>query len=347
MPLLPATEWDSFLANHPRVHLLQTTAWGNLKSEFGWEVERILSGGSGAQALFRRLPLGFSLAYIPKGPVGGIEGENPPQPPLIRGEKRAEAWGALLAELDALCRRRRTILLKVEPDMWREGGNNNNAPPGFRTSSHSIQPPRTIVVNLQGDEDAILARMKQKTRYNIRLALKRNVIVRPSSDLDLFYKLIERTGERGEFGVHSQEYYQRAFDLFHPRGNCQLLVAEFEREPLAAIIVFTHGKRAWYFYGASSDQHRHLMPTYLLQWEAMRWARDHGCTEYDLWGVPDEDEEILEDQFPNRKDGLWSVYRFKRGFGGELRRALGPWDRVYQPVMYAFYRWWVGRRELG
>ncbi len=112
-------------------------------------------------------------------------------------------------------------------------------------------------------------------------------------------------------------------------------------------MVFAYGSRAWYFYGASTNQHRHRMPTYLLQWEAMRWARDQGCTEYDLWGVPDEDEHTLEDQFAERSDGLWGVYRFKRGFGGNLRRALGPWDRVYQPVLYTFYRWWVERRQLG
>jgi lipid II:glycine glycyltransferase (peptidoglycan interpeptide bridge formation enzyme) len=83
------------------------------------------------------------------------------------------------------------------------------------------------------------------------------------------------------------------------------------------------------------------MPTYLLQWEAMRWARASGCVEYDLWGVPDADEEILEEQFTGRSDGLWGVYRFKRGFGGRLRRAPGPWDRVYRPFLYNLYRWWV------
>jgi peptidoglycan pentaglycine glycine transferase (the first glycine) len=108
-------------------------------------------------------------------------------------------------------------------------------------------------------------------------------------------------------------------------------------------MIFARGKRAWYFYGASSKEHREWMPTYLLQWEAMRWARTRGCIEYDLCGVPDFDEEILEGEFTKRSDGLWGVYRFKRGFGGKLRRAMGAWDRPYKPIFYYFYRWWVGR----
>ena len=110
-------------------------------------------------------------------------------------------------------------------------------------------------------------------------------------------------------------------------------------------MVFRRGKRAWYFYGASGNAHRERMPTYLLQWEAIRWARSQQCTSYDLWGVPDADEQSLEDQFMQRSSGLWGVYRFKRGFGGELMRALGPYDRVYRPAFYALYRLWYKRKS--
>lgn len=89
------------------------------------------------------------------------------------------------------------------------------------------------------------------------------------------------------------------------------------------------------------------MPAYLLQWEAIRWAKAHGCTEYDLWGVPDVDEGKLETYFSERSDGLWGVYRFKRGFGGELRRAAGPWDRIYQPLLYQLYSWRTGKISDG
>jgi lipid II:glycine glycyltransferase (peptidoglycan interpeptide bridge formation enzyme) len=199
---------------------------------------------------------------------------------------------------------------------------------------------------LTGDEESVLGRMKQKTRYNIKLALKRGIVVNSSSDVDSFYRLMQVTGVRDQFGVHRLDYYRRAYELFHPRGACELLIAEYQGEPLAGLMVFAQGQRSWYFYGASASENRDRMPTYLLQWEAMRWARGHNCTQYDLWGVPDEDEEYLEAHFTEQDNGLWGVYRFKRGFGGRLYRSAGPWDQVYQPALYRLFQWWVKRRNI-
>jgi peptidoglycan pentaglycine glycine transferase (the first glycine) len=342
MPLLSAPEWNAFLSNFPDAHLLQTTAWGELKAAFGWEVQRVTadqgSPAAGAQILFRHLPLGFSFAYIPKGPL-------PAKPDLAEAGHRSDPWENLWLEIDRICRKRRAVFLKVELDSLEAPPASFSPPAGFQRSPHTIQPCRTLILDLRGDEDQLLARMKQKTRYNVRLALKRGVVVRPSSDVSLFFRMMQETGERERFGVHSQDYYQKAYDLFHPRGECELLVAEYEQTPLAALMIFSRGSRAWYFFGASAESYREYMPTYLLQWEAIRWARSQGCMQYDLWGVPDRDEEVLESQFTSRSDGLWGVYRFKRGFGGQLRRAPDPWDRVYQPLFYRFYLWWLGRRE--
>lgn len=333
MPEITTSDWDRFLDQHPGAHLLQSSTWGELKNAFGWQARRVAVDKAGAQILFRPLPLGLSMAYVPRGPVGS-------------------SWGELWPEVDAACRKGRAVFLKLEPDQWEKTpGKPGEAdpqilpPPGFRASPHSIQPPRTLVVSLDDDEDALLARMKQKTRYNIKLALKKGILVRKSADIQTFYRLMEVTSQRDRFGVHSLAYYQKAYELFYCRGECELFIAEYEGEPLAGLMVFCRQGRSWYFYGGSSDAHRDRMPTYLLQWEAMRWARHQGCNEYDLWGVPDADETTLEAQFAERNDGLWGVYRFKRGFGGELRRAAGPWDRVYNPVLYAFYGWWMRRRE--
>jgi len=345
------TEWDAFIAGNPNAHLLQTSAWGELKSDFGWEARRLLVGGgspdggdvAGAQVLFKRLPLGLWMAYIPKGPIGA-------------GDVTDSGWQALLNELDVLCNERRVVFLKIEPDLWEADAQHSigevgdqplasgGAPRGFRPGRQDIQPRRTLVVDLRGDENQVLARMKQKTRYNIRLALKKGVVVYPSSDVDAFYRLMGLTGERDDFGIHSLAYYRRVYELFQPRGECELLMAAYKGQPLAALMAFARGERAWYFYGASSNQQRERMPTYLVQWEAMRWARQRGCTTYDLWGVPDFDHPALEANFTSRSGGLWGVYRFKRGFGGDLLRTQGSWDRVYRPVFYAFYRWWLGRR---
>ena len=326
MPIVSKSKWDKFLTHYPDAHLLQTSHWGELKASFGWSVVHVVHANIGAQILFRSLPLGFSFAYIPKGPVG-------------------KGWDGLWPEIDALCRARNAVFVKVEPDAW-EGGSGLDSwfsARNFVPSTHAVQPPRTYRIDISGDEDHILGRMKQKTRYNIRLAGRKEVVVRKSGDLGTFNRLMEVTSERDEFGVHSPEYYQKAYELFHPRGGCEILIAEYEHQPLAAVMVFARGHRAWYLYGASSNQERNRMPTYLLQWEAIRWARNRGCTLYDMWGIPDHDQETLEDQFTERSDGLWGVYRFKRGFGGEVVRALGPYDQVYIPLLYRFYQWWVNR----
>jgi len=187
--------------------------------------------------------------------------------------------------------------------------------------------------------------MKQKTRYNIRLAEKKGVIVRTWDDMESFHKMMLVTGDRDHFGIHSLEYYRCAYELFHPMDMCELLVAEYEGKPLAALMVFARGRRAWYFYGASTDEERNRMPAYLLQWEAMKWAKARGCEEYDLWGVPDEEEPTLEANFEKQQDGLWGVYRFKRGFGGELKRVAQAMDRVYNPMLYWTYLRFIGNRE--
>jgi lipid II:glycine glycyltransferase (peptidoglycan interpeptide bridge formation enzyme) len=342
MPEISASNWDDFLACRPDAHLLQTTAWGDLKSKFGWTPLHVIGAENsiapiGAQVLLRSLPLGFTVAYIPKGPVTDASEDGS----LLDSSR----WAGFLHELDPLLRRRRAIFLKVEPDEWEppETTARPDPPAGFSASPQDIQPPRTLLVDLRGDEDDVLARMKQKTRYNIRLALKKGVVVYSTSDLEAFHRLMTVTGERDRFGVHSLAYYRQAYELFYPHGECELLMAAYEGEPIAGLMVFARGCRAWYFYGASSEAHRERMPAYLLQWEAMRWARSRGCTQYDLWGVPDADEATLEAHFTERTGDLWGVYRFKRGFGGRLVRALGPWDRVYNPVLYWFYSRWASR----
>lgn len=321
-------EWNEFLAHSPNAHILQCGAWGELKARFGWQAVRIVSGRTGAQILYRGLPLGFHIGYIAKGPVGGDLED-------------------LLPEIDEISRQLRTLFLKVEPDGWQSSA---EVSLGLKESrgvkSKPIQPQRTVMVSLEGTEDEILARMKQKTRYNIRLAAKKGITVTPEADLEAFYAMMKLTGARDHFGVHSKAYYAAAYTLFHPSGSCELLTARYEGTPLASLMVFARGNTAWYMYGASTDELRNLMPTYLLQWQAMLWARSKGCTQYDLWGIPDLDEDDLEENFAQREShqGLWGVYRFKRGFGGEVLRSSGAIDIVYKPWLYGAYQKAAGLR---
>jgi peptidoglycan pentaglycine glycine transferase (the first glycine) len=314
------SDWNQFISAHPETHLLQTGAWGALKSAFGWKPVWLIGNDCGAQILFRSLPGGFSLGYIPKGPIG-------------------ENWPELLPEIDALCREQKAIFIKVEPNLW----DDHESLSLFQTKgwkkSHPIQPRRTIFIPIDMDDDQILAAMKQKTRYNIRLAEKKGIEVRSANDLGAFQTMMAITGKRDGIGVHVQSYYQKAYDLFHEAGKCELLFAYYEDQPIAGLMLFAQGTTAWYLYGASSEIERNRMPTYLLQWEAIRWAKSKGCTEYDLWGIPDLDEDDLEKVFTGKEshEGLWGVYRFKRGFGGNIKRTIGAWDRIYYPSLYRVY----------
>lgn len=317
MAIVTRQEWDRFLQSQEDVHILQSSAWGELKSSFGWEAVRVIEEGSGVQILFRRVFPGVCFAYIPKGPVG-------------------LAGGLLFDAIDAVCRKRGAFFIRLEPNLLE---NDISLPDlqDYTPVNRPIQPRRTVMVDLQGTEEDWLSRMKQKTRYNIRLAQKKGVMVTSSSDIGLFSRLMAVTGERDQFGVHATEYYQKAYELYAADDNCRLFVAEYENEPLAAIMAFAYSKRAYYLYGASGNDNRNLMPNYLLQWEAIRWAASKGCLFYDLWGIPDEDEDSLEAQFTSRKDGLWPVYRFKRGFGGRVVRSAAPLDKAFNPFLYSIF----------
>src|SRR5574340_902235 len=177
MTPLDVQAWQKFLSGHPEAHVLQSAAWGELKSAFGWNPIRLQASDCGVQILFRRLPLGLTVAYIPKGPVG-------------------KDWQNLWPEVDAACRKNRAIFLKVEPDCWEDSSSVWAERFAGLTLSTPVQPRRTVEVSLEGSEEDWLARMKQKTRYNIRLAEKKEVVVRESNDIEAFYVLMQPTGER-------------------------------------------------------------------------------------------------------------------------------------------------------
>jgi peptidoglycan pentaglycine glycine transferase (the first glycine) len=334
-------DWDAFVQKHPDGHLLQMAAWGTFQSKFGHtaQIIAIYEGSqikAGALVLFRPLPYGLGTrAYLPAGP-------------LFAAEEAANAM--LSAGLRKLCRTKRAIFAKAEPcDYY---GPRPDLPQklkaaGFQPSGQTIQPPRTVILDLAVDEEAILKAMNQSTRYKCKLGPKKEVSVRlgTSQDVASFNALMETTGERDDFGIRPPAYYQNAFDIFSTSGQCALLMASYAGQDLAGVMVFLCGSKAFYLYGASSNAERNRMPTYIVQWEAIRWAKKQGALQYDMWGIPDADEAQLEAEFENRRDGLWGVYGFKRGFGGAVRRSLGAWDLVLNPLLYQLYQRVLARRS--
>ena len=335
VPTQPA--WDAFVAAQPRAHALQLWSWGELKRAYGWGVERVALARdgqivAGAQLLFRPLPMRLGkLAYLPFGPYA-----------------RPEDEAALWRSIDQCAKSRGAAFLKWEPGLFAPAEPQPRLEPmGFRASPQTVQPPSTILVDISAGDEAIMVRMNQGTRRKIRQSLKNDVRYYEASKADVrtFTAMMDTTGARNAFGVHEPAYYELAYDLFVPQGHAALFLADHEGDPLAGIMVFAVGATAWYLYGASSNTKRNLMAAYGVQWQAIQWAKAKGCTTYDLWGIPDADEAALEAQFESRSDGLWGVYGFKRGWGGQVARSLGTWDKVYNPLVYSAYRLALRARE--
>lgn len=322
--------WDAFVASDPRGHLLQTVAWGELKGAFGWVPVRIAIARdgalvAGAQILYRRLGL-WTLGYLPKGP--------------IFLEEEAGIVERFWEGVYRLAQKMRAITLKVEPP-WREEEETERRwllGEGFTPSRERIQPKRTILVDLTPSEEEILARMKPKWRYNIRLSMRRGVTVREGNmqDLPTFYRLMRLTGQRDGFAIHSAAYYERAWALFAPHNRARLFLAEYQGEILAGLLAYAFNGQAYYMYGASSEAYREYMPNHQLQWRAMQWAKACGCHTYDLWGITDRGDP---------SESLSGVERFKAGFGGEVVSFAGAYDRDVMPFLArAFRRAWAWRR---
>ncbi len=323
--------WDAALLQLPDPHVLQTWAWGESKVQTGWRARRLLWSENGrpvaaAGLLVRRLRLGgaglpLAVAYVPKGPALDWADEG------LRE--------AVLQSLEREARRAGAIFLKIDPDVG------PSTPPGeallsalrrhgWRASNQQIQFRNTVVNDLSPSEERLLAAMKPKWRYNIRLAEKRGVCLRPGSpaDLPLFYTMYVETGRRDHFLVRPYAYYRQVWEPFMAQGLAQLLLAEVEGAPVAGVVLFRFGPTAWYFYGASTAQSRPLMPNYALQWAAMRWAKAVGCARYNWWGAPD----VLAETDP-----MWGVFRFKAGFGGEFVQSIGAYDYPARRMLYWLY----------
>ncbi len=335
---LPDDRWDAFVAGHPDGHVLQSSRWAALKCRFGWQADRValMADGqivAGGQVLVRRLPWGQTLAYVPKGPM--VDWRKPPQ---VR---------SLMEGLRQVALAHKAALLKLEPDLPDSPLLDLQLQSYGLRRGHPVQPRSTIHLDLSGGTEAVLAGMKQKWRYNVRLAERKGVLVRPmaAADFPAFLAMNAETGQRDGFGVHDAAYYQAAFELFPP-DQARWLIAEADGQPLAAIVVFALGQKSWYMWGASNSLERQRMPNHALQWAGLTWAAEQGCRTYDLWGVPDEvgaDPERWSDDFAEQHGGLWGVYRFKQGFGGQVVRYTGAWDLPHSRVGYRLY---YGARRL-
>lgn len=322
-------QWNDFVAASICCNITQSFEWGELAPHLGAEAMRagVIDDEGHLCAvmliLIARAPvLRRVYFYAPRGPV--IDDPSSPALAILLDFVRAEA------------RKRGAFMLKVEPSVpdGDEAWLNALRSQGFRANPYATHVRHEWVLDLRPGEQDILAGMKEKWRYNVRLAARKGVTIRRGSgqaDLDTFYHIYETTSERDAFFIHGKRHYEDVMRLYggnEEDGSAALLLAEHEGQVIAGIIVLRLGRWSWYMYGASSNEQRNLMPNHLLQWTGMQWARAHGCWYYNFRGIPDILEEGQE---------LWGVYVFKRGFGGFPLRFLETHDLVYSPLVYAAY----------
>jgi peptidoglycan pentaglycine glycine transferase (the first glycine) len=333
--------WNENLASLPDPHIFQTKEWGQVKANYGWKpiYQTWGTGIISAVALVLKRSLrvagfapGLDILYIPKGP--SLDWQE--------GNLRRQ----VLTDLAEVARSHAALFIKIDPDVAIgdviPGDPSSKAihlgeevtaellDLGWRPSREQIQFKNTVLVDLTLTEDEMLARMKQKTRYNIRLAERKGVQVRTGSehDLGLLFHMYAETSVRDGFVIRHEGYYREVWQTFLQAQMVEPLIAEVDEEPVAAVMIFRFGKKAWYLYGMSREVHRDKMPNHLLQWEAMRRSKTAGCIIYDLWGAPNHFDE---------SDPLWGVYRFKEGLGGKVFRTIGAWDLPLRPSLYRLY----------
>ncbi len=325
--------WDDRISGLPGANFLQSDEWARIKAPVGWRAVKYERPNAAAQLLLRkasRLPI--SVAYVPRGPLLDWTDPNQYQSVLKELIVEAKKHGAIFLKIDPALVIGRGIPGTSEdiPDQIGLSVQQYLGKEGWIFSSDQIQFRNTVEIDLRPSEDALLMRMHQKTRYNIRLAEKKGVNV-SEADVSIWpsiYRLYAETAERDGFIIRPWEYYQRVWAILSESRMANCLQARVENELVGAIWMVGFGEKAHYLYGMSSSSHRELMPNHLLQWRGILLAKSQGRTTYDMWGAPDEF---------TKDDTLSGVFRFKQGFGGEVIRTMGAWDYPIQKTAYQIY----------
>jgi lipid II:glycine glycyltransferase (peptidoglycan interpeptide bridge formation enzyme) len=322
--ILDKNEWEKLHGARTIAsgHFLQSWAWGEFQRSVGRKVLRFADENCVAQIVELPLPFGKKYWFCPKGPMTD-NGQCPPEADQPRVETMDNSF---LKELVKKAKERGVAFLRIEPQ-YISGFKSGPAGPDLKQTKN-IDPSCTAIVDLNETEDALLAAMHPKTRYNIRVAEKHRVTVREQSagNGDAFggiWDLFEETAKRDGFRTHERAYYEKQILMPETR----LFRAEYEGRILAAAIVFFDGDTATYLHGASSSGSRNVMAPYALHWEIMKYAKARGCARYDLWGISDDP-----------KSGWAGITRFKRGWGGADLCAPGTYDLPVNDLWYSVYR---------
>lgn len=299
-------EWDAIISAFPYAQFAQSSAWKLFQESLGREVIRVTDGSSYCQLTHVKKIIGsFWLAQ--RGPVQVESGDFASKIAAIIPDT---GWFARLEPVPPL----QSMHFDLASDL-------------IRRRPHD--PSITRLLNVAATEEEILAQMHHKTRYNIRVAQKHEIMIREADSVDEFLALQQDTAKRDRFSAQSDTYVRKQFDILKKMGMATILLAEKDGRPLAANFLLAYGDTVTYLYGASSSQDRQLMAPYLLHWESILWAKRSGHRYYDFWGVNPEDK-----NHPDFKKAWDGISRFKAGWGGLQIELPGTFDFPIKPMFY-------------
>ena len=316
-------EWDEFIQSHPAGGITQSSNWHYVKG-IDWKAAIIMSKTpdgaprGGLSVLARGVPLvGHAILYAPRGPVCDFHDREVLEELFAGVKEVTQHYGGCKLTIDPYVMSTDQEFIDIMADM---GFTRNLGAGGFET----IQPRFIYRLYFNGrSEEEVFAAFGQKTRYNIRLAEKHGVEIRQCKEdaLDDFMRLMKMTGERDGFTTRSRAYFKNMLHYLKDRGR--LYMAYYNGAAVAGAIVSNYAGKACYLYGASDNAHRNVMPNYLLQWEMIRWAMQTGCTVYDFQGISGN----IDDE----NDPLYGLYRFKKGFNGQVDELAGEFEYILHP----------------
>ena len=303
---------------------LQTQDWLDFQKHVGrkvWRFDPPAGGGKiVANIIQHDLPFGKNYLYIPHGPEISFD--------KISGSIKNEL-AQFVAYLKKLAKEEGSIFIKIEP--FEDNVIELLYGFGFKKSSKKIQPHHSVVIDLDKTEEELLTAMHHKTRYNIKIAERNNIVVKDSSDLDTFLELLNKTSKRDRFSTHKKRYYEKLLSFFStgsggdPRSiKVDLVLASFNGQPVAGALMLLASGSCYYLHGASDYNFRAMMAPYALHWENIKYLKNNNFKHYDLWGVD-----------ANRWPG---VTRFKMGFGGRQVEYPGSFDLPVSRFWYVVYK---------
>lgn len=305
--------WDDFLKQST---FLQSWEWGDFQKALGKRIWRLGFEKNGSL-------LGICLAveelgrfgkfiYCPRGPV--LDWESANQRVLI------------LTNLTEFFKGKGYVFLRLDPALNKK---KESIFVGFKNAVNFTQVERSWILDICGKGDEkLMAGMRKNTRYYLKKAMKSSLEVevsKDSKDFEEFLNLLQDLAVEKKFSSFPNKYLMTQFETMG--SVMKFFCVKKNGRVLAGGWFAFFGKESSYLHGASSKDVGDTQAPYLIQWEAIKHARDIGMERHNFWGIVKEED--YKPSYPG-----FGYSNFKKGFGGYVEEYVRTKDFVYNVVKY-------------